>query len=239
MLNLSRALILLTATVSLNVVAAEWIVYKANGVDLQPGSSVNVENDLLLKEGESVSLMSPSGKIIEINGPHNSKPLNSGKSESSGISDALKQLLAFNESDTTEMGVTRSATSVLDSAGQYGWVPEPWVVDISRGGDQCVPAGKPPVFWKNTGPMAQVGLNADNGNFIANTEWPENVAKIVAPENMPVLDGGQYEFKINDEVVKSVFHIIPSTVSEVQQAAWMNEVGCVAQAVAVLKAGQQ
>ncbi len=228
---------LLSLSFSSAVAAEDLIVFKSTGGDFVPGKLISESDVITLADGQSVTLMSSSGNFVEIQGPYSDLPSKSSANDDKGMSDALKKLIAPSETNEGDMGVTRSATDVLRTSEQYGWVPEPWVVDVAKAGNQCVEDGRPLVLWKKQLDEVDFKLKTTN-NYNVNTTWPAQVDKISAPENMPIVNGGDYTFDMNGNAVTATFHVVPAGLQPIPQAAWLEKLGCSAQAVALLQKTQ-
>jgi len=224
---------LLLSTLSLTAVAEDYIVFSATGVDYTPGTMLVDDHVITLEEGQSLTLVSASGNFFDIDGPYSAVPAVDGTDAEKGVSDALKKLIAPKDAHEGDLGVTRSATDVLSFSQTYGWLPEPWILDVTKQGNQCVEKGRTVVLWKNDGEEVAFALAAD-GDYQVKTTWPAEVNKISAPENMPINDGQKYTFDVDGAAAEVTLHVIPAGLAPVPQAAWLDKVGCTAQAVAVL-----
>jgi len=221
---------------SMSVLAQDFVVFKSKGGQFPPGMAVKSGDIIQLGAGEYVKFITPSGKVVEVKGPHN-KALDMASSESEkGIAETLKILVAAQQKHTKDMGVTRDSTAVIRAANKIGWVPEPWVVNISYDGDKCVREGDAVKLWRAE--QQDLKLKVAMGqDFEAIKVLKQGETYINAPTNMPIKDGGKYQFEYGDKMTQSTLHVIPKTItSPAVLAAWMKESGCRAQAVSVLTA---
>ncbi len=217
--------------------AVDLVVLHAEGVILNPGQKIDGSKPLTLKPGEKATLIAPNGKIHKFQGPYNQPPLADDTGVQNGVIDSLKELLKPTKAQSEALGVTRDATSVLDAATRSGWVPEPWLIDASRGGHHCVRQGQPVVFWRPGGERAQ-GLRLRIGADLwkARTKWPAGADRLATPAAMPVLDSVEYRIALDGREATSTLHVVPSTVDALGAlAAWLHAKGCDAQAMALLR----
>ncbi len=224
-------LVLLTSTVT----ASQLIVFESNVSEYTIGSTVDINENIKLKSGQKLELIAPNGTIVKLNGPHNKPAFSDAKNKSKGIAKALQLLLTTDNINTKDMGVTRDSTDVIRSAEKFGWVPEAWVVDINRDGDYCVKEDELIRLWRTDTQSGTLKLTMDN-YFEAQKNILENESYISVPQEMPVVDGGKYQFSIDKHQVNTTIHVVPKTVTSVPvTAAWMRKVGCIAQAIAMLR----
>ncbi|MBF0427630.1 MAG: hypothetical protein HQL94_01795 [Magnetococcales bacterium] len=217
--------------------AENLIVFKAVGVSLTVGQSLDGSQPLHLKAGEKVEMIAANGRMIKLSGPYDQAPAPEGSNKGESLATSLKAMVASNAEDSSGMGITRSATSVLQSGGK-GWIPEPWLINVTLSGNHCQRVGQPVVFWRPESEReSQVRLSVDGDSWIAKTNWPAGAEKLAPPASMPFHDGGVYQITL-DNAVKSdlTMTLIPAQVTAIPvMAAWMQESGCHAQSMALLR----
>ncbi len=216
--------------------AGGLVVFSAQGIALKPGDMIDDGKPFILKMGQSVTLIAANGRIFRLKGPHQGVPDPKGSGNQPGMTEALKSLLVSENAQESALGVTRSNSGVFNDSVQNGWVPEPWLVDVTRSGNHCVREGGPVIFWRpDNGRTVPVNVRIGNTVWAANTYWPAGTNRLAPPKEMPVLDGEVYRIRAGSEKSLSHFHLIPATVtSTMAQAAWMKEKGCDAQTTALL-----
>lgn len=216
--------------------AMELVVFQASGTDLQPGQIVDGSAPLQLKDGQLVSLIAPNGQIIDLKGPYNQVP-NLKAEIQEGVTASLKALVVAKRTDDSSFGVSRSATDVIKSAREKGWVPDPWLINVALSGNQCQRLGQPVVFWRpEKERTAKLTLKVGKDIWEAETNWPGGAEKLASPAELPLVDSEVYTVRLSDgDAVSFTLHLIPATVStDGMRAGWMNAKGCDAQALALL-----
>lgn len=217
--------------------AANLVVLEASGIDLKQGQVIEGSKILTLEAGQSVSLISDAGQLLQLSGPYKEAPVPEGSEQASGsIQVALANLMSTSGSESSSLGVARSADDVFNMAGNK-WLPNPWLIDVSKGGDQCHHQGQPVVFWRPESD-AQVGVKVrvGEGVWAARTDWAGGKSKLAVPETMPLLDGETYKIEVGGQETAATLHIVPETVTaKPAQAAWMQAKGCKSQSLAMIR----
>lgn len=221
-------------TFSLGVIAQDFIVFKSKGGQFPPGMVVSSGDKIQLGVGEYLKIIAPSGKMVKVQGPYNEPLGNMAKMTQKGISDTLKALVSAQQKHTKDMGVTRDSSGIIQAARKIGWVPEPWVVNISYNGDKCVKEGEKVRFWRAEEQNLKLKISMAK-EFEAVKVLNKGESYINAPENLPIMDGAKYQFEYGDKLTQSTIHLIPNSVTDKTiLASWLKESGCRAQAVALL-----
>jgi len=226
------------ATIALPTTASavELIVFEATGVDLAMGQVVNGDAPLQLQAGQQVTLITDDGRTIRIDGPHNGPPLaeESGGSGTTVIS-ALKDMVAPKQASVTTLGVMRDANiggvKAASEPRKTVRMPDPWAIDITRGGNQCTLTDRPLVLWRpEPGPAGDVTLTLPDRRLRATTSWPAGYDRVRAPE-MEVAEGEPMTAEISGKTAEIKLYLIPASVkSEKARAAWAARKGCEQQA---------
>ena len=121
-------------------IAAELVITKLTIIGLEPGMVVDGGQELTLRKGHKLSLISPAGKLINLTGPFKGLPNASQKSSGAGkLVTALATLISGQQQGSTPLGAIR--------AGLSSRRVDPFPIDITADGDQCVVAGKPVILW--------------------------------------------------------------------------------------------
>lgn len=235
--HLLSVVILLACAVAAGPAMAEGlVVFSAQGIDLKPGDVVDGDQPFTLKAGQSATLIAANGRIFRLSGPHDGLPDPQGGGNQPGMAEALKSLLVSSHAQESALGVTRSSPAIGDTL-RGGWVPEPWLVDVTRSGNHCLREGQPVVFWRPDNERTEpVRVRIGHTIWSANTHWPAGTNRLAPPREMPVLDGEVYRVQTGMDRSMSRLHVIPATVqAPAASAAWMAEKGCDAQAQALLR----
>ena len=215
--------------------AMEFIVFESQGIQFTPGAAIDAKETIKLEAGQTLTLISPNGHIIKLSGPYDQLVNNSKSSAQKGISDTLKVLLNAEKTNTKDMGVTRNTSDIIRSSNKYGWVPEPWLVNIKRSGDYCVLQGKPVQLWRSDTQPEKLKLSMNN-EYEAYKWIKKDEMLMSTPPGMPIVDGATYQFIVDKKTIHTTWHVIPDSVTSVATtAAWMEASGCRAQAIAMLR----
>ncbi len=220
--------------------AGELVVFSSQGGDFSPGDTLDGSMPLRLEAGQRLTLIADNGRILRLSGPYHQAPQPPGKDKNrQGLSKALKSLVVPFHVTMGGLGGTRD-TEFLQGLLARGWVPDPWLIDVTRAGDHCLREGSPAVFWRPSPDSETAILLRDRQReWVARTRWPRGMDKLASPGTMTYRDGGGYEVIMNGQRTALTLHIIPQTVkSKGALAAWMNEKACSAQTVALLQDGR-
>ncbi|MEO5334807.1 MAG: hypothetical protein H7839_22570 [Magnetococcus sp. YQC-5] len=210
--------------------ASELVVYKAEGIALTPGQTINASQPLTLKEGQRVTLLASNGAILNLTGPFNEIPrIKTTASADAGVMDALKMLVTAPKTRSGGLGTTRSLPKTA--------LPEPWLIDVSRTGDYCLTTGKPLVFWRpSSQETSSITLRFGEDLWKARAQWPAGADRLTPPAVMPITDGGVYQVELDGLTNTAKLHLMPPSVNSHQaQTTWMEGKGCTAQIAALNK----
>ena len=181
--------------------AGDLIVFQAKGLTLQPGQSIDGSKSLHLTAGQAVTLIAENGRVFQLKGPFDQAPMGKSGKQANGVVDALKSLMVSSSMDSGDLGVTRDSTAVIQSAIAHGWLPEPWVVDVTRSGDYCLQEGIQAIFWRpDVNQEAKIRVEVGKNKWRAHAFWPAGAAKLTTPEVMPIMDGESYKIEMNGQI---------------------------------------
>lgn len=213
--------------------AADLVVVEARGIDLKPGAQIDGEKPLLLKDGQVVTLISPSGEIIKLHGPMNAAPAPAQGGSSVDVQGALKTLVTRELADNSELGVVRGAAD--DPVP-----PQPWLVDVTHDGTRCLPQDNPIVFWRPGGGGADtVTIAPYDRSWVARADWDSGSDRLAIGDRVPLRSRATYLVRIGKKEAAITLIMIPAAVNnDAMRAAWMIEVGCVAQVKSLLQANR-
>ena len=166
-------------------------------------------------------------------------PVGGAQGEDADLATVLKTMKSLHQPATGTLGVTRDATKLIRFSKKEGWVPRYWLIDVTRGGDHCSPAGDPLVFWRpDSDRSGAVTVRLTDGSWKAHAsvEWPAGSDMLAPPQAMPVRDGLTYQVSLDGAKTAFTLHTVPKGVTEKRVlAAWMYRKGCKAQTMAVLR----
>ncbi|MBF0357923.1 MAG: hypothetical protein HQL70_04895 [Magnetococcales bacterium] len=223
--------------VSAPTFAADLVVFSSTGLNLAPGQSIDGSKVLKLGDGQKVTLVTANGTILNLAGPYAQVPSAQKAGDEGRLSAALNGMMKLNQHSTSALGVMRDTTKSIKVADKQGWVPHPWVIDVTRSGNYCSPESQPAMFWRpDHDKTSIIKISMVNSNWKGYTEWVAGSDKIAPASNMPLRDGSIYNVDLDGTTSSITLHLIPRSLSSLQmQAAWMNEKGCTAQTLAMLR----
>ncbi|MBF0125816.1 MAG: hypothetical protein HQM02_01255 [Magnetococcales bacterium] len=230
------ALLIWGAVAPTGSLAENLIVFKAVGIKLTPGQSIDGEQPLPLSAGQKVDLIAPNGRIVKLAGPWQQAPSPGSPGKSDTVAAAMQSLVTSGRQDTSHMGVTRSASTVLNSGGKE-WLPDPWLIDVTQSGPHCQRTGQPVVLWRPAMDQeAEIRLATAGNTWKANARWPAGAEKLAPPPTMPLKDGALLKVTLDRNTTDLTLKMIPEQVTQPPVlAAWMTESGCRAQSMALLR----
>lgn len=213
--------------------AADLVVIEARGVDLKAGQAVDGGRALVLKDGQQVTLISPTGKMIKLRGPWDQPPLGDGAATAPDMGAALRALVTQNLALSDKVGVVRGA-------GNDPVPPEPWLLDVTHVGTRCLLENSSATFWRpGGGPAAALAVAPYDRSWRARAEWPAGLDRMVMPRTLPLQSRSTYIVGLGGKDVAITLATIPAAASnDAMRAAWMMAAGCDTQAQALLRSAQ-
>jgi len=210
--------------------AADLVVVSSRGVALKAGQAVDSTQPLVLKDGQQVELIAPTGQLIKLHGPWDKPPIAEGAANAPDASVALKALLTQNLARSESVGVVRGTNAQVVP-------PDPWLLDITRVGIRCVPASSQIVFWRpGGGGAAALSVEPYDRSWRARAQWPAGADRMVMPGTLPLTNRSTYIVGLNGKNTPVTLVTVPAAASnDAMRAAWMIQEGCDAQAQALLQ----
>jgi hypothetical protein len=211
--------------------AADLVVIEARGIALRPGQTLDSTKPLVLKQGQHVTLISPAGATIKLDGPHERAP-DADQGRAVPVANALGLLVTQRQTRVGEVGTTRgNAPNVL---------PDPWVLDASRAGTVCLREGTEAMFWRpDSSKDGELAVAPSDRSWNAQAHWPAGVDRIMVKAPVLVHGGATYLVTLNGaQSAMKVENVPPILSNDSMRAAWLAEKGCEAQAEALLRSGQ-
>ena len=207
--------------------AADVVVVEVRGPALQPGQTLDDSQNLVLKQGEEVTLVAANGSIIKVKGPYDAPPSAAASGSGVDVSNALAALSG---------GSQRTALGVVRSKNEDVTLPNPWVVDIAHSGKVCVRPGMPVVFWRpQPAAAAKLRITPADRSWRAEAEWPAGASELKAPGNFPINDRQTYLVDAGASNATITLVQVPASLStDRMRAAWMLEKNCLAQTKALI-----
>ncbi len=212
------------------VAATDLVVVDARGVDLKPGAKIPATSVVKLGPGSRLTLVTVNGETIRLRGPFEDLPVRD-VNNTQGVVDSLRKMMSAPSTGALTPGVVRSGGEQVD-------LPTPWLVDISRAGTRCVLEGQPVVLWRPEKAAASEAMSiapADRA-WEAKGSWPAGTETITMPATLPITSGGSFWVVVGPSESALTFQILPKSLeNDKMRAAWMGEMGCNAQAIALVK----
>ena len=209
--------------------ATPMIVVEARGGGLKPGMRIDSARSVKLVEGEKIVLVAPDGRMSTLRGPYSGPAVRNAGSVQNPRT-ALAALIATRNDRASSVGAVRSGASAAP-------LPEPWLIDISRGGDRCIKEGEKPVWWRPES-LTEQAFSV----FPVDRSWRADYVGKAATDRMTPPDivglddlktfisrasGQEYPVRVN---------IIPRDIDDpLVVSAWMLEKACVQQADSFLR----
>ena len=208
--------------------AQDLVVVSSTAPSVTPGQIIKADASLDVPAGASVTLVSESGKILTLTGPHSGPPgMDGGGGGDANLLSSLSSLLSASGKETASLGTMR-AVSPPKPPG------DPWVINIGRSGDHCVAEGGPAMLWRAKSAKA-VSLSLKNltDRSRSKADWPAGAATLKWPPGVTMAEGAKYLVRIKGSrtASKLVLHLVPGDLpTDAHRAAWMAGKGCVKQA---------
>ena len=208
--------------------AANLVVIEARSVALRPGQTVDSTKPLVLKEGQHVTLISPTGATIKLDGPYEKAP-DADQARAVPVANTLALLVTQRQARVGEVGTTRgTGPNVL---------PDPWVLDASRAGTVCLREGSEAVLWRpDSARDTELTVAPADRSWKAETHWLAGADRIMVQAPVLIHGGATYLLTLNGvQSAMKVENVPPILSNDPMRAAWLAGKGCEAQAEALLR----
>jgi hypothetical protein len=211
--------------------AADLVVMEARGINLRPGQVVDSNRPLALRQGQHVTLISPAGATLKLDGPYE-KPPATDQARGVTVSNALALLVTQRQARVGEVGTTRgTAPSNL---------PDPWLLDASRAGTVCLREDSEAVLWRpDTSRVSDLSVSPADRSWKTGARWPAGADRIKIAAPAVIRGGATYLVTLDGSQSGMKVESVPASLANDQmRAAWMAGKGCEAQARALLRAAR-
>ncbi|MBT5809408.1 MAG: hypothetical protein HOI19_03495, partial [Rhodospirillaceae bacterium] len=213
--------------------AGELLITASTIPGFDPGMIIEGSQSVSVSKGHKLSLISPTGKVVNITGPYDGvlDPSVSDKNKSKLLT-ALSILVSGDGKDSTQLGAIRDAASARGR--------DPFRIDVTASGAQCAIEGKPVTLWMPRGePLEKIWLERKGSSDAAVVRWPAGESEQPWPKSLAVNDGATYQLLLQPakKETELLLRVIPAGVAgnKALLAAAMGERGCDSQAIAVLQ----
>jgi hypothetical protein len=211
--------------------AAQYTVVEARGIGFAPGANIDATKPMVLREGQHVTLITPAGATINLDGPYNQAP-DTGQGHGVALTTKLASLVSGGQR-FGEVGTTRGTATVK--------LPSAWVLDVSRSGTVCLlDDGHPAVLWRPAS-AAETGIvvTPDDRSWRVNLQWPARTDQLALGSDVPLRAGTTYFVALNGDQWAITVDLVPAGLAtDAMRAAWMANKGCEAQAEAMLRSAK-
>lgn len=228
----SRSLLCAALALSLSFAAAragELVVVEARGIALPLGTTIDDTQPLSLKQGQHVTLIAADGSTMKLDGPYDKAPAVTEKGGDDAGAAAIRALLT-QANTRTEPGIVRGGTTQVV-------LPTPWVLDVSRNGVVCLIEGDKPVLWReDASAEAPLSILPGDRTWRAEATWTQGKSFLRVPGDLPIAGGKTYNIRLGKQESVITVKTVPNTLpNDAARTAWLRDVGCDAQAAALLK----
>jgi len=209
--------------------ATPMIVVEARGGGLKPGMRIDSARSVKLVEGEKIVLVAPDGRMSTLRGPYSGPAVRNAGSVQNPRT-ALAALIATRNDRASSVGAVRSGASAAP-------LPEPWLIDISRGGDRCLKEGEKPVWWRPESLAEQAfSVFPVDRSWRADYVWKASTDRMTPPDIVGLDDLKTFIIRAGGQEYPVRVNIIPRDIDDpLVVSAWMLEKACVQQADSFLR----
>jgi hypothetical protein len=206
--------------------AADLVVVEARGIAMRAGQILDSTKPLLLKQGQHVTLLGPTGATLKLDGPYEKTP-DADQNRSVDVGTILAALVTQRQARVGEVGTTRGLAP--------NSLPEPWVLDASRTGTVCLQEQASPVFWRpDASRDAELEIMPADRSWKAETRWPAGSDRITVTTQVPIHEGASYLLFLDGNQSAITVAAVPQVLGQdVMRLAWMANKGCESQAEAL------
>ena len=215
--------------------AASWavdlVVLESRGANLRPGQIVDSAKPLPLKQGQHVTLISPTGVTLKLDGPYDKAP-GGDQARGTPVANTLALLVTQRQARVGEVGTTRGAAP--------NSLPDPWLLDASRAGTVCLREGSPAVLWRPESKQeATLAVAPADHSWKTEARWPSGSDRITVPAPAMIRGGATYLVSLNGAQSAMKVESVPANLAnDSVRAAWLAGKDCEAQARALLRSGK-
>jgi len=211
--------------------AADLVVLESRGANLRPGQTIDSAKVLMLKQGQHVTLISPAGMTLKLDGPYDKAP-DGDQARGAPVASTLQLLVTQRQARLGEVGTTRGAAP--------NSLPDPWLLDASRAGTVCLREGSPAVLWRpDPKQEAMLAVAPADHSWKTEAHWPAGSDRITIPAPAVIHGGATYLVSLNGAQSAMKVEGVPvNLANDSVRAAWLAGKDCEAQARALLRSGK-
>jgi hypothetical protein len=212
--------------------AGELVVIDSTAPGLTPGQVLDGSKPLELAPGTAVTVVTGDGRVKSLEGPFSGVPVAGEEAAPGGsaLIRSLSRLMSGKTPQPHELGMMRGERLV----GR----PDAWSIDIIRSGAHCVTDRTQAVLWRPSGVAAEtLTIRRQPWGEKVSVDWPAGTNSLIWPKALPLENGGQYLVRLSSRIsgTKLVVYVVPANLpTNAYLAAWMADLGCNEQALALI-----
>ena len=230
------ALLFLVVTAGLGHAAEQLVVIAASLDDTRhkTGAILTTDAELTLGDGETLTLLTESGTVVRLTGPHGGPIFKADSAGNAGNGIArIARFVAGTDGATSVLGASR------DPDGREGIAEQPdiWFVNTDSSGERCVLPTRLELWRKNSKTTSSVTVRGEREK-LPKEAWPEGVHVLVLPSRL-AQDGDRLVLSVDGKNRRYTLHVLPDVIKaerwgEVLQ--WMIANDCKRQATLLIGA---
>ncbi len=203
------------------------------GTDLQPGTTVKLDDAVSLPAGARLSLLNQEGRLVLVKGPFDgalSSVIAAAKAKASdaGVMEKIAGLMEGKDS-VVAFGASRALGTAPTAP-----VPHPALISVVASGPRCIVATSPQLWRSDASAAASLTLTGPDGKTV-NLDWPAGKDRIAMPAAL-MIDHASVKATLDGNEVNLNLNMPPPSVRNISEIlAWLAERQCNGQAAALLK----
>ena len=231
--------IILTTVLAATAAAADLLVIASDVPELAAGTEIRAEDELVIPQGASITLVAENGDAITLNGPFSGVPGGQAAEATPGLFDALKRLFTTLENYESDLGAAKGIKDGAIDELEDIRSDKVWMIDVTRKGPRCLPVGVPVFLWRpEPRPEVELLVARTTATNVSLVTWPSGAATVRWPTDIAIVDGAAYFARQSggESTGAIILKFIPAGLeNSAQLAVWMEDVLCTEQALAVLR----
>jgi len=205
--------------------ACQLVIIGSTSPDHPAGGMIEDGATVTLATGTELSLVSESGQVIMLKGPHSGAVAAAAGGGDKTLTAALAKLVAPQGAGASKLGVMRGSAKAEP--------PDVWHIDVRRSGTHCFRAGTVPALWRaNTKKSGSLSLKELPKGGKTKVDWPKGAADLKWPSGVSVRDGMSVMVRLKGQRTAARVKLkqMPGLSTDAHRVVWMAENGCVGQA---------
>lgn len=230
-----RFLIIVSLLFSQAILAANegLVVITSNHSDFEIGAIIDQTQLIDLSSGESIKLVSSSGKVISLQGPYKGSIIFDSRPTDRSVLESISKLVKDSKPTDFTLAIFRKAPSSKPTERL-----DIWGIDIRHSGNYCIRDNHPTyLWWPRPISGKEITLSKTPGPQSTKIKWPTNKKYYAWPSTFDIEDKSDYTISSGTASQKTNFKLlfIPGALSsKMEVVAWMSERNCRRQATRLL-----